>query len=253
MNDKASKNGKPKSDQDRSASSDQDGSVVNKETHDLPAGDGSEPSPAEAARLLGQASQAADRVVTLHRFPCWWLVLYMLLPAAVQSLPLLLENQWTYVATVAGGLLGAYVLLTLMWPKLIRTGLGQDERLRLQFLFLLPLAVGGTSMANILWESKGDSPLLLAVIVFVVVAVVLGLYTQIVLHWYRVRVLARAFDFTESEEIWDSARAEIQRRIERVEAEEKARRRAHREERWRGQSGRARRQGNVPGGSLENE
>ncbi|EFM45216.1 hypothetical protein HMPREF0580_2105 [Mobiluncus mulieris ATCC 35239] len=183
------------------------------------------PSPEEAAQLLELVDQTADRVVTLQRFPRWWLTLYMLLPAAIQSLPLLLENEWVYVATVAGGILGTYALLTLMWPKLIRTGLGQDERLRLQSLFLLPLVVGGTATANILWESKGDSPWLLASIVFVAVAVVLGFYAQVVLHWYRVRVLARAFDFTESEEIWDSAREEVRRRIAAVKTAEKAKRR----------------------------
>lgn len=168
MNDKASENGNPKDDQD--------GSMVNKEPHGLPPGNDAKPSPAEAVQLLKQASQAADRVVTLQRFPKYWLALYASLIPAVYSLPLMVGNKWVYVWSVAVGMLAAYVILVLTWPKLIRTGLGQDERLRLQSaLMFIPLMLPSVFI-NIFYDLRVNPPWLQMAVVFVVMAFLLVVF-----------------------------------------------------------------------------
>lgn len=180
------------------------------------------PTPEEAAKLLRDIDLAADKVLTLERFPKWWLALFATLIAGAYSLPLLAGNRWGYVAGVAAGTIVAYVILTLTWPKLIRTGLGQDERVRLQSTLMLFPMVMPPVLINAFYNLRGDSPWLLMLGVFVGVTLLLGVFAWGVLRWFRVRVRARVFDFSESEEIWDSAQAEIRRRVAEVKARDKA-------------------------------
>lgn len=174
-----------------------------------------------ASEMLNEVDRAAGRVLTAARFPKWWLVLYVTLPAIAASIPLLIVDKWIHMWVGLAAFLLVALFLYLTWPRFARTGLGQDERLKLKNVLILPVLVMLPSI-TVLRAAEIGRGLLGLVVVFAVVVVLLSVYATLVLRWFRVRVRARVFDFTENEAMWDGAQKEIARRVAQVKADDRA-------------------------------
>ena len=113
----------------------------------------------------------------------------------------------------------------LAWPWLTRTGLGRDERLLMKGTLSLPWIFFPQFHQVFYHELQGHE--LLVVALALVLPALFHLVCGIaILRWYRRRIRARAFDFTESEAIWDSAQREIDRRLREIDSRDRAQRAA---------------------------
>lgn len=182
----------------------------------------------EAQRMLAEVDAVMDRIISVERFPKWWLAVYALLPALAISLPLLVPGKWSsLLVTVAGLAIAWMVVFWLAWPRLTRTGLGRDERLLMKGTLTFPWIFFPQFHQVFYHELQGHE--LLVVALALVLPALFHLVCGIaILRWYRRRIRARAFDFTESEAIWDSAQREIDRRLREIDACDRAQRAARR-------------------------
>ncbi|MDD7541281.1 MAG: hypothetical protein SPK50_10230 [Mobiluncus porci] len=190
-------------------------------------------SPEEAAEMLAAVDDVATRVVTIDRFPKWWMVMYVVLPALAYAGGAILQDYilslgWSkYLALLAFLPMAAlYWVLYLTWPKLVRTGLGQDERQLMQtWLMFLPVIWCWPFLGATRGLIEGLQDWYIPAVAFAIIALINFVFLVAVLRWFRRRIQVRAFDFTESEAMWDSAQREINRRLAELDARDKAEKR----------------------------
>lgn len=182
----------------------------------------------EAQRMLAEVDAVMDRIISVERFPKWWLAVYAVLPALAISLPLLVPGKWSsLLVTVAGLAVAWMVVFWLAWPRLTRTGLGRDERLLMKGTLTFPWIFFPQFHQVFSHEMQGYE-LLVVALALVLPALFYLVCGIAILRWYRRRIRARAFDFNESEAIWDSAQREIDRRLREIDARDRAQRAARR-------------------------
>lgn len=65
----------------------------------------------EAQRMLAEVDAVMDRVISVERFPKWWLAVYAVLPAVAISLPLLVPGKWSSLLVTVAGLAVAWMVV----------------------------------------------------------------------------------------------------------------------------------------------